>query len=198
VKGEAYVGRKFRTDFLGREFVLVDAAAKEFIRISRLLDSARMGPQHAGNISVRRADGMLIKAGGVPFRELEQKDIVLVVDYDRKKNVASAWGRLEPSSETPMHWLIYRNFPKVAAVIHAHDPVVLANQQLVGKLGIAATEDETLYGTLQQADEVVKELKDAEYVFIRGHGSVSVGKDLGAAFDALMRVHKRFEDESSV
>jgi L-fuculose-phosphate aldolase len=198
VKGEAYVGRKFTTQFLGRDFSIGDKVAKEFIRISRLLDSAQMGPEHAGNISIRRGNEMLIKAGGVPFRELAEKDIVLVVDYDRKKNVARAWGRLEPSSETPMHWLIYRNFPKVAAVIHAHDPIVLANQQLVGKLEIAATEDETLYGTLQQADEVVKELKDAEYVFIRGHGSVSVGESLGAAFDALMRVHKRFEDESSV
>lgn len=197
MKGEAYVGRKFATQFLGREFPLDDLISEEFIRVSRLLDSAQMGPEHAGNISVRTAEGMLIKAGGVPFRELEKKDIVLVVGYDRKKNVASAYGRLEPSSETPMHWLIYRNFPKIAAVIHAHDPIVLANQQLIGKLGIAATEDETAYGTLQQADEVVNALKNSDYVFIRGHGSVSVGESLGAAFDALMRVHKRFEDESS-
>jgi L-fuculose-phosphate aldolase len=197
VKGEAYVGRKFKTKFLGREFPLEDLVSKEFIRVSRLLDSAQMGPEHAGNISVRRGDEMLIKAGGVPFRELAKKDIVLVTDYNRKTNVAKAYGGLEPSSETPMHWLIYRNFPKVAAVIHAHDPIVLANQQLVGRLGIAATEDETAYGTLSQADEVVRALKDADYVFIRGHGSVSVGESLDSALKVLLAVHKRFEDEGS-
>jgi ribulose-5-phosphate 4-epimerase/fuculose-1-phosphate aldolase len=91
-----------------------------------------------------------------------------------------------------MHWLIYQNFPGVSAVIHAHDPIVLANQQRIGKLGIAETKKEALYGTLDQADQVVEALKKTDYVFIRGHGSVSVGENLQAAYDALMRVHQRF------
>jgi L-fuculose-phosphate aldolase len=197
VKEEAYVGRKFKTKFLGKEFQLDDPISEEFIRVSRLLDSARMGPEHAGNISVRMGDKMLIKAGGVSFKELAKKDIVLVTDYDRKKNVAKAYGAREPSSETPMHWLIYRNFPKALAVIHAHDPIVLEKSQLAEKLGIAETKDEAEYGTLEQADQVVEQLYDSDYVFIRGHGSVCVGESLDAALSTLMRVHKRFEDEGS-
>ncbi|MBN2015143.1 MAG: class II aldolase/adducin family protein [Candidatus Altiarchaeota archaeon] len=196
--GEEYVGRKFRTVFLERDLRLDESTLKEFLRVSRALASEDMAEANAGNISVRESEGMLIKAGGRSFKELMREDIVKVVDYDEKTNTAKVCGRVEPSSETPMHWMIYQEFPEVNAVVHAHDQLVLKKQGLAGELGITITKKKVSYGTLEQAREVVEALRKSDYVLIRDHGSVSVGRNLGEALDELMKVHRRFEDEGEV
>lgn len=194
MEGEVYTGRKFKTLFVEGDFSL-DQSIAEIIRVGRVLASKDMAPGNAGNISVRAGEGMLIKAGGKSFEELSGKDIVMVVDYDEETNTAKVYGGLEPSSETPMHWMIYGEFPDVNAVVHAHDPLVLEKQGLAELLDITMTEKEASYGTVEQAKEVVKGLRKSKYVLIRNHGSVSVGRNLEDALDRFMRVHRRLEDE---
>jgi len=72
-----------------------------------------------GNVSGidRRRNMVAIKPSGVPYDSLKADDIVLV---DLEGNVVEGW--LSPSSDTPTHLEIYKAFPQVGGVAHAHSP----------------------------------------------------------------------------
>lgn len=63
----------------------------------------------------RKSGIMAIKPSGVSYEDLRPSDIVLV-------DLAGHWveGRLSPSSDTPAHLELYRTFPAVGGVVHAH------------------------------------------------------------------------------
>jgi L-ribulose-5-phosphate 4-epimerase len=58
---------------------------------------------------------MAIKPSGVSYGELMPDDIVIV---DMKGKVIE--GTLTPSSDTPAHLEIYKNFDEISAVVHTH------------------------------------------------------------------------------
>jgi len=70
-----------------------------------------------GNVSGfdRAAGLMVIKPSGVPYDKLRPADMV-VVDLDGKV----AAGKLAPSSDTPTHLALYRAFPGIGGISHAH------------------------------------------------------------------------------
>ena len=70
-----------------------------------------------GNVSgIDRRKGIVaIKPSGVPYEALKAEDIVLV---DLEGQVVEGW--LNPSSDTPTHAEIYKAFPEVGGVAHAH------------------------------------------------------------------------------
>lgn len=69
-----------------------------------------------GNVSKRMdAQGILIKASGVPYPLLGLKDMVLV-SWDGEINKDSP----KPSTDTFAHLAIYRNLPNVNAIVHTH------------------------------------------------------------------------------
>ena len=70
-----------------------------------------------GNVSViDRASGTVaIKPSGVSYADLKPNHIVLV-DLNGKK----IEGELNPSSDTPTHCCLYRNFKEIGAVVHTH------------------------------------------------------------------------------
>ncbi len=70
-----------------------------------------------GNVSGidRRRGIVAIKPSGVPYESLKADDIVLV---DLEGGVVEGW--LNPSSDTPTHVEIYKAFPEVGGVAHAH------------------------------------------------------------------------------
>jgi len=70
-----------------------------------------------GNVSGfdRAAGLMIIKPSGVPYDKLKPADMVAV---DLEGKVAA--GRLAPSSDTPTHLALYRAFPEIGGVSHAH------------------------------------------------------------------------------
>lgn len=70
-----------------------------------------------GNVSgIDRESGLVvIKPSGVPYEELNKEHLV-VVDLDG--NIIE--GSLNPSSDTPTHLVIYRNFKEVGGVVHTH------------------------------------------------------------------------------
>jgi len=183
--GEVYVGRKFRTEFVagGKED---SGRIGEIISAGKVLDSLGLTPENAGNISVRTGRGMLITVGGRSKGLLAADDIVEVVSFDGE--VAKVIGKIEPSSETPMHWIIYSSFPDVNAIVHAHDELVLDNTV---RLDIPSTDHFVHYGTPEQAEQVAEALRKGRYVAIAGHGIVSVGGNLSRAMKAVLEFHEK-------
>ena len=70
-----------------------------------------------GNVSGfdRERGLMVIKPSGVPYDELKPGDMVVV---DLKGKIVE--GRLKPSSDTPTHIELYRNFSTVGGITHTH------------------------------------------------------------------------------
>jgi L-ribulose-5-phosphate 4-epimerase len=71
-----------------------------------------------GNVSgVDRAGGrMVIKPSGVPYSEMKPEHMV-VLDLESGKVVE---GKLNPSSDTPTHLILYRAFKGIGGVVHTH------------------------------------------------------------------------------
>ena len=70
-----------------------------------------------GNVSgIDRDKGLfVIKPSGVPYEELKPQDMV-VMDLEGHR----VEGELNPSSDTPTHLELYRNFPTIGGVVHTH------------------------------------------------------------------------------
>ena len=70
-----------------------------------------------GNVSIidRKSGIVAIKPSGVSYKELKPEHIVLV-DLEGTR----VEGELNPSSDTPTHCCLYRNFNKIGAVVHTH------------------------------------------------------------------------------
>ena len=70
-----------------------------------------------GNVSaIDRESGLFaIKPSGVPYEELKPEDMVIV---DLEGNVVE--GDLNPSSDTPTHVVLYRDFKSIGGIVHTH------------------------------------------------------------------------------
>ncbi|HHQ45544.1 MAG TPA: class II aldolase/adducin family protein [Candidatus Altiarchaeales archaeon] len=182
--GEIYVGRKFRTDFVegGKPN---ESIVSEIISVGKKLNDLGLTPENAGNISVRTENGMLITVGGKNKGELTPDDLTEVIDFDGE--LAKAVGTNEPSSETPMHWLAYEKRPDVEAIIHVHDDAILEKAE---ELGLPETR-ETRYGTEEQAEMTVGLLGKNDYVAIKNHGIVAVGKNLSEVYNLVVVMHEK-------
>ena len=77
-----------------------------------------LAPFTWGNVSqVDREDGVFaIKPSGVPYSELTPEKIVIVSLEDGKV----VDGDYNPSSDTPTHYILYKEFPELNAVVHTH------------------------------------------------------------------------------
>lgn len=70
----------------------------------------------SGNVSIKCDDDTVaVSPSGIPYETLTVDDIPLV---DINGNLKE--GTKKPSSETPMHTIIYRNRKDVGAVVHCH------------------------------------------------------------------------------
>lgn len=76
-----------------------------------------------GNVSAFDKDKgvFAIKPSGVPYDKMSVEDIV-VVDLDCKV----VEGKLNPSSDTPTHAILYKNFSDIGGITHTHSPYATA------------------------------------------------------------------------
>lgn len=71
-----------------------------------------------GNVSgVDRESGhLVIKPSGVPYDEMKP-DQMVVVSLETGETIE---GDLNPSSDTPTHWALYRAFSEIGGIVHTH------------------------------------------------------------------------------
>jgi L-ribulose-5-phosphate 4-epimerase len=89
-----------------------------------------------GNVSgIDRERGLVaIKPSGLSYDTLQAEDIVLV---DLEGRVIE--GRLRPSSDTPTHLALYRAFPEIGGVSHAHSVTATAFAQAAAEVPCLGT-----------------------------------------------------------
>ncbi len=155
-----------------------------------------------GNVSAidRNKNLVVIKPSGVDYERMDYSDMV-VVDLDG--NIVD--GKLKPSSDTPTHLVLYKNFKNIGGVVHTHSEWATSFAQ-AGK-GIpcyGTTHADYFYGeipcTRKMREEEVKDNyelqtgnvivecfkdKNPDYipgVLVNGHGPFAWGKN---AMDAV-------------
>ncbi len=155
-----------------------------------------------GNVSAIDAQKglVVIKPSGVPYEELQVAHMVVL---DLEGNIVE--GSLKPSSDTPTHLVLYREFKGVGGIVHTHSPWATSWAQAGrGIPALGTTHADYFYGTIpctrkMNTDEINNEYEkntgeviveafasiDPLFmpgVLVNNHGPFSWGKD---AFDAV-------------
>jgi L-fuculose-phosphate aldolase len=167
--------------------------AEEICKVGLRLYERGFVAANDGNISVRTTDGnVLLTPSGVSKRDLTPE---MIVKTDlRGKKIA---GLLNPSSESGMHLMLYRENPAIAAAVHAH-PVVATSFACAGlpldkpiypeaelNLGTVPVTEFAKPGTSAVAKSVKPFVKKNKAVLLKNHGALTWGQNLT---EALYRI----------
>lgn len=107
----------------------------------------------------RQAGVMAIKPSGVPYGELQPDDIV-ILSLEDGRTIDS---RLRPSSDTPTHLHLYREFESIGGVVHTHSAHAVSWAQAEREVPcFGTTHADHFYGTVpvtrrMTADEISSE-----------------------------------------
>lgn len=125
---------------------------------------------------------MVITPSGIPYEEITP-DMVPVIDL-----ATGEWteGKCKPSTEAPMHRLIFLNKVKMEAVVHTHSPFATAMSILVEELPAVAAASAPyspvkvapfeIPGSQEIAEAAVKAMGDHNVVFTGKSRSDRCGK----------------------
>jgi len=133
--------------------------------------------------SLRYIKRVLINADNSNFKDIKQEDFLEIVDYDPLKKVILLIGPKEPRIETPIHWLIHNSRMEVNAVIQINDKKMA--ERLEKKQ--PTTEKDYPAGTLEQAKEILRILRNSKIVVIKNQGVLFVGKNTKDAEDLVVK-----------
>lgn len=137
----------------------------------------------AGNVSARDPETGLIavKPGGGDYLALKAEDILVI---DEQGKVVE--GKGQPSSETPMHTLAYRQRKDINAAIHTHSPVATAWSVAQREIppvvvGQALTNGAVPFapyccpGTVGLGERALQAMGSGHAVILQNHGVLTVG-----------------------
>lgn len=139
-----------------------------------------------GNVSgIDRDKGLfVIKPSGVDYDKLTPDDMV-VVDLDG--NVVE--GKLNPSSDTPTHTVLYNKFPNIGGIVHTHSPWAVAFASAgVDVPALNTTHADTFYGPVPVSDPLSKEEIEDAYEENTGKVIARTFKERGIDEDAIPAV----------
>ncbi|MFA5144748.1 MAG: class II aldolase/adducin family protein [Candidatus Omnitrophota bacterium] len=153
---------------------------EDIIKVGRRLYQNGLTVAKSGNISSRPDEaGILITATGTFLGDLKEDDIVKVSLADGKCAESK-----KPSSELPLHSLVYKNFP-AKVVVHAHPPLINGYFAVYQKIKALTFETKFYLGeipvveqdtpTVTRPQEVISALKSNNLVVLKNHGVVAVG-----------------------
>jgi len=115
-----------------------------------------------GNVSgVDRDAGVMgIKPSGVPYDELDARSIV-VVDLESGEIVD---GERQPSSDTPTHLVLYRDFAAIGGIVHTHSPAATSWAQAPRDLPcLGTTHADHFHGPVPRTRPLTRDEIDGTY-----------------------------------
>ena len=158
----------------------------------------------SGNVSIAcREEGvMVITPSGIPYEEITP-DMVPVIDL-----ATGEWteGKCKPSTEAPMHRLIFLNKVKMEAVVHTHSPFATAMSILVEELPAVAAASAPyspvkvapfeIPGSQKIAEAAVKAMGDHNVVcLLENHGLIAAGRNVSQAMSIAEYVDENSQIE---
>ena len=167
----------------------------EIIQAGKRLYAAGLAVAKSGNLSARIDDKhILITASGTSLGQLKENDIARVNLDDGK-----AEGGLIPSSELPLHSLIYKNFP-AKVVVHCHPPLINGYFAAAKTLKAMSFETKFYLGdvpvvpqqtpTVTDPVPVIAALKTNNLVVLKNHGTVAIADK----FEEALNISEALEE----
>lgn len=155
---------------------MLDSLKRTVVEANQELQRQNLVVYTWGNVSaIDRKEGLVvIKPSGVAYDDLTP-DTMVVLDLEGKV----VEGDLRPSSDTPTHLELYRNFPEIGGVVHTHSPWATAWAQAgEGIPCMGTTHADYFYGEIPctrplTVDEVSKEYElETGRVIVKRFGSL--------------------------
>lgn len=129
-----------------------------------------------GNVSGidRERDLVVIKPSGVSYDKMKPNDMVVMNLYGQVVE-----GNLKPSSDTPTHLVLYRQFQNIGGVVHTHSEWATSWAQAgMGIPAIGTTHADYFYGEIPCTRKMTKEEIEGEYELETGRVIVETFKNL--------------------
>ena len=186
---EIYTGVKFKCLKGGSTFAF-DERLAELNAWAFILAELGLTPVHPGgaygNQSYRSGPSSLIitKSGMIPERGLVPDNYVHIDGFDKDSGTFFIRGMSNPSSESILHYCIYREFADVGAIMHGHSQLL---EQFAVHLEIPVTSTFLPYGTFELAESAVELLQSgAGFILLKNHGFVAIDKDVDSTGNLVL------------
>jgi L-fuculose-phosphate aldolase len=167
---------------------VLDARA-DIVRYGRKMAADRLVTGSAGNISVRAGDLTVITPSGVDYGEIGEENVCVM---DTEGRQVAGQGR--PSSEYPMHRMIYDTRNDARAVVHTHSVAAVAASvtcdeipavhYAILRLGgptVRVAPYQT-FGSEELAASAADALADRYAALLQNHGAVAYGPAIADAY----------------
>ena len=188
---EKYIGVKFKAERI-EGTVKEQEKAKEIVKWCKQCVKLNIAPSYgkgtSGNLSIRAKEGFLITPTATFFEEINEEGIVKIIEVNLKNNLIKYKGNKLPSSETLMHAILYKKLKNINAIFHTHDEKVMKNYKL---FSIPITAKEVPYGTKEVGESLLEIAKDGNYLIMKNHGCVVLGKDAEEAGKRMVEMHNK-------
>ena len=184
--------------------MLLAALREQVVRVGRQALASGVVHGTAGNMSVRdRETGLIaISPSGIPYPAMTAEDVVVVDEHGVVRE-----GARKPSSETPLHTMVYRERRHIDAIVHTHShystvvstirealPPILTEVALIAGPRVPVTRY-GLTGLDDLGSSVIEVLDDGvRAVILKNHGLIAFGAD----FDDALTVAEVVEEAARV
>jgi L-fuculose-phosphate aldolase len=160
-------------------------------RFGRRLTGDRLVVGSSGNLSIRDGDLLAVTPSGHAYETLTP-ELVCVNRLDGSQ----VEGELAPTSELPIHQLMYEHTDAVA-VVHTHSTAATVISTLVEELptihyilavmgGPIRVAPYATFGSQELADNVLAAIEGRSGVLLANHGAVTYGPTMDVAYDRAL------------
>lgn len=198
---EGYKGIKYET-YLVRETIPDDPRLEDLKQWCKVFHNNNLAPPYEGgsygNLSFRVSPGKdefiitCSKSSLADSTENDRFSLVQDIHYGCKRVYYSGAKGRKPSSEAMVHHMIYKKRPKINAIFHGHCNLISDN---IENIKIPETAEEKPYGTIELVEEVIKILDKGNFLQMKNHGFLSLGKTIQEAGKLSLEVLARCEDQ---
>jgi len=172
----------------------IDPAIKELEDWCRRFHEQGLTPSFEGsslgNLSFRpepEENSFIITASQLELKDnLTAEAFVRVHTCDSDRGTVRASGTREPSSESILHFEIYRARNDIKAIFHGHCSPILGRAE---EMGLPVTRREEPFGSAALVRRVLEILDDHAFIVMRNHGFLALGEDMESAGRLALRVH---------
>lgn len=190
-----YQGIKFRNIIVGKG-VPKDPRIKELKYWCREFHLHELTPPYKGgshgNLSFRVQNNktpFIITGSRIGLKKALSNNCFVKISFvDLEKGIVWTQGTREPSSETLLHFAIYRQRQDVNAVFHGHSKQILFCKN---KLKIPETKKEAPYGTIGLVQSVLEILDGNLFLLMKNHGFISLGKTMKEAGKLALETYQK-------
>jgi len=151
---------------------LISKFKKDCLKSNKDILVKNLAIQTFGNASQRINENLfVIKPSGINLKKIKSKDLV-IIDINSGKKIKS---KLKPSSDTETHRILYKKFPNLRGIAHAH-PTFLTSWAQTGKSipNLGTTHSDYWHKDIPITDDLKSKEIKKNYEYNTGKAIISI------------------------